>query len=143
MLRKDMLSFEEMDKREGLVDTDEENICYRIEDHTSWIREKAEKKEDETSCHIIKELTMVQHMDLSVFDIMYDCYDAKRIGSYKTEVYYSNNDNKIYEITYDCKDFRIVEINRREAEPGEADKKHFLDDIKDYLIIAEGEESDE
>ena len=126
MLRKDMMSFEEMEKLDGDLDTDVENICYRIEDETSLIR---------------KELTMVQHMDLSIFDIMSDCYEAKRIGSYKTEVYYSNYDNKVYEITYDCTDFRIVEINSREAEPGEADKKHFINDIKDYLFIEE--ESDE
>ena len=106
-----------------ILDTDVENICYRIEDETSWIREEGKP--------------MVQHMDLSIFDIMSDCYEAKRIGSYKTEVYYSNYDNKVYEITYDCTDFRIVEINSREAEPGEADKKQFLDDIKDYLIIEE------
>lgn len=140
MLRKDMMSFEEMEKLEGNVDTEFENICYRIEDETSWIREKAENIDDEPSL-IRKELTMVQHMDLSIFDIMSDCYEAKRIGSYKTEVYYSNYDNKVYEITYDCTDFRIVEINSREAEPGEADKKHFINDIKDYLFIEE--ESDE
>ena len=40
MLRKDMLSFEEMDNREGLVDTEEENICYRIEDETEWLKKR-------------------------------------------------------------------------------------------------------
>ena len=31
MDRNEMMSFEEMDKLEGDVDTDYENICYRIE----------------------------------------------------------------------------------------------------------------
>ena len=115
MLRKDIMSFEEMDRLEGNVNSDYENICYRIEDETNWLKEEAV-------------------MDYSIFDIMTDCYDATRIGSYKTEVYYSNIDNMVYEITYDCISFEIKEINQREAKPGEADKKHVLDDIKDYVV---------
>ena len=73
-------------------------------------------------------------MDYSIFDIMTDCYDATRIGSYKTEVYYSNIDNMVYEITYDCISYDIIEINIRKAKPGEAKKEHVLDDIKDYVV---------
>ena len=56
------------------------------------------------------------------------------IGSYKTEKYYSNND-KVYEITYDCENYEIIEVIRRK--PGEAEKKTFLDDIKDFVFYFE------
>ena len=121
MLRKDIMSFEEMAKLDGNVDSDYENICYRIEDHTNWLKEEKERPHEPV-------------MEYSIFDIMTDCYDAIRIGSYRTEVYYSNIDNIVYEITYDCISFEIMEINQREAKPGEADKKHVLDDIKDYVV---------
>ena len=121
MLRKNMMSFEEMDKREGLVNTHQENICYRIEEETEWLKNKEERDPYPV-------------MEYTIHDIMTDCYDAIRIGSYRTEVYYSNIDNIVYEITYDCISFEIMEINQREAKPGEADKKHVLDDIKDYVV---------
>ena len=120
MLRKNMMSFEEMDKREGLVNTHQENICYRIEEKTEWLKNKEERDP-------------YQVMEYTIHDIMTDCYDAKRIGSYKTEKYYCNDDKKVYEITYDCENYEIIEIIRRKPKPGEAEKKTFLDDIKDFV----------
>ena len=44
MLRKDMMSFEDMEKLEGCVDSDYENICYRIEDGCiNWLKEEEER----------------------------------------------------------------------------------------------------
>ena len=120
MLRKNMMSFEEMDKREGLVNTHQENICYRIEEETEWLKNKEERDPYPV-------------MEYTIHDIMTDCYYAKRICSYKTEKYYCNDDKKVYEITYDCENYEIIEIIRRKPKPGEAEKKTLLDDIKDFV----------
>ena len=122
MLRKYMMSFEDMEKLEGCVDSDYENICYRIEDGCiNWLKEEEERPQAPV-------------MEYNIFDIMTDCYDVKRIGAHRTEQYYSEEDNKVYEITYDCISYDIIEINIRKAKPGEAKKEHVLDDIKDYVV---------
>lgn len=59
MLRKDIMSFEEMAKLDGNVDSDYENICYRIEDHTNWLKEEKERPHEPV-------------MEYSIFDIMTD-----------------------------------------------------------------------
>ena len=75
MLRKDMMSFEDMEKLEGCVDSDYENICYRIEDGCiNWLKEEEERPQAPV-------------MEYSIFDIMTDCYDVKRIGAHRTEQY--------------------------------------------------------
>ena len=40
----------------------------------------------------------------------------------------------VYEITYDCKSFEILEINKREATPEEAEKESFVDDEEDEFF---------
>ena len=47
MLRKDIMSFEEMDRLKGNVNSDYENICYRIEDETNWLKEEEERPREQ------------------------------------------------------------------------------------------------
>lgn len=121
MLRKDIMSFEELDKHNSELKDDCEYICYLIEDYTNCVKSADCENEEIT-------------MDATISSIMNNSFDAKSIGSYKTQQYYSRTDNMVYEITYDCKSFEILEINKREAKPEEAEKESFVDDEEDEFF---------
>ena len=68
MDRNEMMSFEEMDKLEGDVDTDYENICYRIERVIHDMMETDGEVDYLLLCY-------------ATDDILWDCYQAECVSS--------------------------------------------------------------
>ena len=109
MDRKEMMSFEEMDKLEGDVDTDYENICYRIERVIHDMMETDGK---------------VDYLLLSYAtdDILWDCYQAEfdssgfGLGIGRSLMYYNKENHMNYEIIFDDGPTGIEEINIWEDE---------------------------
>ena len=103
MDRNEMMSFEEMDKLEGDVDTDYENICYRIE---------------RVIHDMMKSDGEVDYLSLSYTtdDILWDCYQAECVSSGLGLIYYNKENHMNYEIIFDDGSTGIEEINIWEDE---------------------------
>ena len=101
MDRNEMISFEEMDELEGDVDTDYENICYRIE---RVIHDMMESDGE------------VDYLLLSYAtdDILWDCYQAECVSSGLGLIYYNKENHMNYEVIYD--NYKVEEINIWECE---------------------------
>ena len=98
MDRNEMISFEEMEKAEGNVDTDYENICYRIE---RVIHDMMESDGE------------VDYLLLSYAtdDILWDCYQAECVSSGLGLTYYSNEDHMYYEIIFNDYATGVEQVN--------------------------------
>ena len=107
MLRSEMMSYEEMDKLEGNVDTDYENICYRIERVIHNLIEEDGK------------IDMLS-LDYAIDDILWDCYQAEfdssgfGLGIGRSLMYYNKENHMNYEVIYD--NYEVEEINIWECE---------------------------
>ena len=101
MDRNEMMSYEEMEKAEGNVDTDYENICYRIE---KVIHDMMESDGE------------VDYLLLSYAtdDILWDCYQAECVSSGLGLIYYNKENHMNYEVIYD--NYEVEEINIWECE---------------------------
>ena len=98
MDRNEMISFEEMEKAEGNVDTDEENICYRIE---SVIHDMMESDVE------------VDYLLLSYAtdDILWDCYQAECVSSGLGLIYYNKENHMNYEIIFNDYATGVEQVN--------------------------------
>ena len=107
MLRSEMMSYEEMDKLEGNVDTDYENICYRIERVIHNLIEEDGKVD-------------MLSLDYAIDDILWDCYqaefDSSGFGLWigRSLMYYNKENHMNYEVIYD--NYEVEEINIWECE---------------------------
>ncbi|MGN0830880.1 MAG: hypothetical protein ACI4NI_06235 [Candidatus Ornithospirochaeta sp.] len=107
MLRSEMMSYEEMDKLEGNVDTDYENICYRIERVIHNLIEEDGKVD-------------MLSLDYAIDDILWDCYQAEfdssgfGLGIGRSLMYYNKENHMNYEVIYD--NYKVEEINIWECE---------------------------
>ena len=101
MDRNEMMSYEEMEKAEGNVDTDYENICYRIEKVIHDMMETDGK---------------VDYLLLSYAtdNILWDCYQAECVSSGLGLIYYNKENHMNYEVIYD--NYEVEEINIWECE---------------------------
>ena len=98
-----MMSFEEMDKLEGDVDTDYENICYRIERVIHDMMESDGEVDYLLLCY-------------ATDDILWDCYQAECVSSGFCLIYYNKENHMNYEIIFDDGPTGIEEINIWEDE---------------------------
>ena len=103
MDRNEMMSFEEMDKLEGDVDTDYENICYRIERVIHDMLESDGEVDYLLLCY-------------ATDDILWDCYQAECVSSGSGLIYYNKENHMNYEIIFDDGPTGIEEINIWEDE---------------------------
>lgn len=111
MHRSEMMSFEEMDKLKGNVDTDYENICYRIE---------------RVIHNLLEEDGVVDMLSLeyAIDDILWDCYEAEcmstgyGMGIGRSLMYYNKENHMNYEVIYDVfnDNYEVEEINIWECE---------------------------
>ena len=103
MDRNEMMSFEEMDKLEGDVDTDYENICYRIERVIHDMMESDGEVDYLLLCY-------------ATDDILWDCCQAECVSSGLGLIYYNKENHMNYEIIFDDGPTGIEEINIWEDE---------------------------
>ena len=103
MDRNEIMSFEEMDKLEGDVDTDYENICYRIERVIHDMMESDGEVDYLLLCY-------------ATDDILWDCYQAECVSSGLGLIYYNKENHMNYEIIFDDGPTGIEEINIWEDE---------------------------
>ena len=94
----EMMSYEEMEKAEGNVDTDYENICYRIE---KVIHDMMESDGE------------VDYLLLSYAtdDILWDCNQAECVSSGLGLTYYSSEDHMYYEIIFNDYATGVEQVN--------------------------------
>ena len=114
MDRNEMMSFEEMEKKEGDVATDYETICYRIEKVIHDMMETDGKVD-------------ALLLSYAVDDILWDCYQAECVSSGLGLIYYNKENHMNYEIIFDDGPTGIEEINIWEDE-GDVDEDYEDDD---------------
>ena len=114
MDRNEMMSFEEMEKKEGDVATDYETICYKIEKVIHDMMETDGKVD-------------ALLLSYAVDDILWDCYQAECVSSGLGLIYYNKENHMNYEIIFDDGPTGIEEINIWEDE-GDVDEDYEDDD---------------
>ena len=98
MDRNEMMSYEEMEKAEGDVDTDYENICYRIESVIHDIMES-----DGEVDYLL--------LSYATDDILWDCYQAECVYSGLGLIYYNKENHMNYEIIFNDYATGVEQVN--------------------------------